>query len=111
MTFPRHLIPCLTAFSVSVSVKGIENRTPGDLLWSFETGGAVRSSPAVGSDGTVYIGSVDHKIYALNGHTGEKKWEFATGGDVLSSPAIGKDGTVYFGSEDKKLYALNGQTS
>jgi outer membrane protein assembly factor BamB len=27
-----------------------------DKLWEFETGGRVRSSPAIGSDGTVYVG-------------------------------------------------------
>jgi len=40
---------------------------PGTVLWEFETGflGAVRSSPAIGADGTVYVGSDDNKLYAL----------------------------------------------
>ena len=51
--------------------------------WVFATGGAVRSSPAIGADGTVYVGSDDRKLYAVNGETGDKKWEFRTGaGDV-----------------------------
>ena len=87
---------------------GGEEKAPGErLLWSFETEGLVRSSPAVGSDGTIYVGSTDHKVYALDAKTGKKQWEFATGGDVLSSPALGPDDTVYVGSEDKKLYALD----
>ena len=57
----------------------------------------------------MYVGSVDKKVYALNGATGEKKWEFVTGGEVLSSPAVGSDGTIYFGSVDKKVYALDGR--
>jgi len=65
----------------------------------------VRSSPAIGSDGTVYVGSYDKKLYALNGKTGVKLWEFETGDEVESSPAIGSDGTVYVGG-DKKLYAI-----
>ena len=43
------------------------------LLWEFETGdsiGGVASSPAIGSDGTVYVGSVDKKLYAIK--TGSK---------------------------------------
>ena len=64
------------------------------------------SSPAIGSDGTVYVGSWDKKLYAINGKTGVKLWEFETGGHVYSSPAIGSDGTVYVGSNDKKLYAI-----
>jgi outer membrane protein assembly factor BamB len=80
------------------------------FLWQFETGGEVWSSPAIGSDGTVYVGSNDYKLYAINGKSGVKLWEFETGGNVSSSPAIGSDGTVYVGSYDKKLYAINGKT-
>ena len=35
------------------------------FLWEFETGGDVLSSPAIGSDGTVYVGSIDNKLYAI----------------------------------------------
>ena len=84
--------------------------TAGDKLWEFKTGRAVSSSPAIGSDGTVYVGSWDKKVYAINGKTGDKLWEFETGDSVYSSPAIGSDGTVYVGSSDKKLYAINGKT-
>ena len=67
------------------------------------------SSPAIGSEGTVYVGSNDKKLYAINGRSGVKLWEFETGDSeygVRSSPAIGSDGTVYVGSYDKKLYAI-----
>ena len=50
------------------------------FLWEFETEGAVVSSPALGADGTVYVGSGsgDSKVHALNGKSGAKKWEFGT---------------------------------
>ena len=67
-------------------------------------GNGTRSSPAIGPDGTVYVGS-GFKLYAINGKSGVKLWEFVTGHDVSSSPAIGSDGTVYVGS-DNKLYAI-----
>jgi hypothetical protein len=35
------------------------------FLWEFETGRYVISSPAIGSDGTVYVGSSDNKLYAI----------------------------------------------
>ena len=38
---------------------------PGTVIWEFETGGWVRSSPAINSDGTVYVGSDDKKLYAF----------------------------------------------
>ena len=78
----------------------------GTPIWEFETGDAVISSPAIGSDGTVYVGSRDNKLYAINGKSGVNLWEFETGGNVFSSPAIGSDGTVYVGSFDNKLYAI-----
>ena len=82
-----------------------------EKVWEFATGDSVAwSSPAISSDGTLYFGSWDDKLYALNSQTGVKLWEFETGANVSSSAIIGSDGTVYFGSDDDKLYALNGQT-
>jgi outer membrane protein assembly factor BamB len=39
----------------------------GAVVWTFTTGGHVSSSPAIGPDGTVYIGAADGKLYALGG--------------------------------------------
>ncbi|MDP7012075.1 MAG: PQQ-binding-like beta-propeller repeat protein, partial [Verrucomicrobiota bacterium] len=83
---------------------------PDNVLWEFETGGVVYSSPAIGSDGTVYVGSLDNKLYAINGKSGVKLWEFKTGDEVWALPSIGSDGTVYVGSDDNKLYAINGKS-
>jgi outer membrane protein assembly factor BamB len=76
------------------------------LKWSFTTGDWVRSSPAIGADGTIYVGSYDNNIYAINPN-GSQKWSFTTGFDVYSSPAIGADGTICIGSGDHNLYAIN----
>jgi hypothetical protein len=78
----------------------------GRVEWSFKTGLGVSSSPAIGSDGTIYVGSDDNKLYAIN-PDGSLKWSFKTGLGVSSSPAIGSDGTIYIGSDDNKLYAIN----
>ena len=39
------------------------------------------SSPAIGADGTIYVGSDDDNLYALtdNGTNGSLKWRYATG--------------------------------
>jgi len=78
----------------------------GELKWRYQTGDRVYSSPAIGSDGTIYVGSYDNKLYAIN-PDGTLKWSFTTGDNVHSSPAIGSDGTIYVGSYDNKLYAIN----
>jgi len=70
----------------------------------------VESSPAVGADGTVFVGGDDFKLHAIDGVTGEKRWEYLTAGAVSSSPAVAADGTVYVGSDDAKLYAIDGTT-
>ena len=104
------LVGCGKKAPVQPSASNPEAKKPGTALWEFETGYPVSSSPAIGSDGTVYVGSMDHKLYAINGKSGLKLWEFETGYPVSSSPAIGSDGTVYVGSWDNKLYAINGKS-
>ena len=100
----------LLALCLCLPVTGADKMKPGTPIWEFETGGGVNSSPAIGSDGTVYVGSYDKKLYAINGKTGVKLWEFVTGETVYSSPAIGSDGTVYVGSHDNKLYAIKAES-
>jgi PQQ-like domain len=75
------------------------------LRWSFTTGRRVGSSPTVGADGTIYVGSNDDSLYAIN-PDGTQRWRYTTKSDVRSSPAIGDDGVIYFGSYDKRLYAV-----
>ncbi len=77
----------------------------GSTEWVFPTGDVVESSPALGKDGTIYVGSEDDDLYAVkpNGH---RKWKFTTGNFVQSSPAVGADGTIYVGSGDGNLYAV-----
>lgn len=76
-------------------------------LWNYTTGGSVSGfgSPVIGSDGTIYVGSSDCKLYALN-VDGSIKWTYTTGGSV-NGLSIGADGTIYVGSFDGSLYALN----
>ena len=76
-------------------------------VWSYATGGAVASSPAV-VHGVVYAGSYDHRVYALNAATGAKLWSHRTGGAIMSSPAVA-DGVVYIGG-GAHIYALNAKT-
>ena len=76
------------------------------LKWRYKTGHHIYSSPAIGSDGTIYIGCDNHCLYAIN-PDGGLKWVYVTGWRILSSPAIGSDGTIYVGSSDYYLYAIN----
>ncbi|UCF06524.1 MAG: PQQ-binding-like beta-propeller repeat protein [bacterium] len=74
--------------------------------WSFTTGDHIVGCPAIGADGTIYVGSYDNNLYAVN-PDGSEKWRYTTGGDIYSSPAIGADGTIYVGSKNHRLYAID----
>jgi outer membrane protein assembly factor BamB len=79
--------------------------------WKFKTNGEIDSSPVVGPDGTVYVGSDDGNIYAIDPGTGSLKWRFMTGAEIQSSPTVSPDGTIYFGSLDNNFYALKANGS
>jgi len=88
--------------------------TPFSAL-SSSTQGKILSSPAVGADGTIYIGvevglststNPSGRLLAIN-QDGSLKWSFTTPDWVDSAPAIGTDGTIYFGCWDGGIYALN----
>ncbi len=55
---------------------------------------------------TVYIGSFDHNVYALDAHGGQKIWSFTTRDEVEASPTVA-GGVVYVGSNDHNIYALD----
>jgi outer membrane protein assembly factor BamB len=93
------------AIIVGAGTALIAYRPNGTVKWSRDFSDAVRSSPAIGADGTIYIGCDDGSLYAFDPR-GTQKFAFPTGGAVRSSPAIGTDGTVYFGSTDGRLYAI-----
>jgi outer membrane protein assembly factor BamB len=79
----------------------------------------VYSSPAIGSDGTVYAGSDNAYFYALDpkSYTGNDyvlqnyKWRYRTGNAIRSSPVIASDGMIYVGSDDSYLYAFDSNGS
>jgi outer membrane protein assembly factor BamB len=66
------------------------------------------SSPTVVQD-TVYIGSGDGNVYALDAATGALRWKFHTGNVVHASPAVA-NGTLYIGSWDSYFYALDAKS-
>ena len=79
----------------------------GTLRWKIGTGYIGESSPAINSDGIIYVGDQSHyRIYSINPN-GSVNWYYTTHGEIISSPAIDKNGIIYCGSYDGNLYALN----
>ena len=95
-----------------------------DILWIFTVDGQIISTPAVGdidNDGQLevvfgagYDGSVDGKVYCLDGATGALKWSYQTGGNEVDGSAaladFDSDGDleIIIGSTDGKLYFIKG---
>jgi outer membrane protein assembly factor BamB len=81
--------------------------------WSAALPAQIVSTPAIGSDGTVYVGCVDGTLHAINPSNGQVKWNYSTGTGTssawfASSPAIGQHGaTLFVGGIDGNLYAIN----
>lgn len=72
--------------------------------WRFKTGNVNRSTPVVVRD-TVYVGSQNGVLYALETTSGKPKWQFPTPSEITSSPAVA-EGLVYVNS-DSGFFALD----
>ncbi len=66
--------------------------------WRFETFDGDVYSPAI-VNGTVYIGSDDDRVYAIDAENGTKQWDYYAGANIRASPAV-VNGTVFFGTGD-----------
>lgn len=77
-------------------------------LWSVRVGGSTKQSPAV-SSGIVYIGSSNHKLFALDAGTGEQIWEYEGDSSLEMTPAVA-NGLVYVPSANGTLVALDAQS-
>ncbi|KYK22487.1 hypothetical protein AYK24_02105 [Thermoplasmatales archaeon SG8-52-4] len=78
-----------------------------DVLWSYNTNNIISSSPAV-SNGKVFIGCADKKLYCFEMMNGSILWNFTTSGKISSSPAV-YNGRVYVGSQDSIFYCLDAE--
>jgi outer membrane protein assembly factor BamB len=85
----------------------------GGVLWTFPLSITGWSSPAIGDDGTMYVGSregsgavgSDGQLIAVD-PSGTLKWVQDDLGKVQSSPALGADGTIYVGT-NRGVFALD----
>ncbi len=75
------------------------------LIWKFSTNRRIFSSPEI-SENTMYIGSNDSCLYALNKKTGNLVYKFRTNGEIKSKPLI-YNSSVIFNSSDGLVYAID----
>lgn len=81
---------------------------PLDLKWTFATSDRVYSSPAVAGS-MVFIGSDDHKLYALDADSGLEIWTYQAPAAIRSSPCVLGE-LVIVPDAQGTLYALDAET-
>lgn len=77
----------------------------GTNLWEAPINTHAVASPAVGTNGIIYMSTYDGRLLAIN-PDGTRRWAFRARGEMCSSPAVADDGTIIVGSRDRRLYAV-----
>lgn len=86
------------------SLVSIDSRTQ-RVAWSYATESPIESTPAIGGDGTLYIGDNRGTIHAVSSE-GKALWTENLGVPIRSSAVIVRDGRVVFGLDNGLLVAL-----
>jgi outer membrane protein assembly factor BamB len=81
----------------------------GKVVWYYR--GPASESATLVHHGTLYFGSWDHHLYALDirGKRPRLRWRFAADDELNSSPAYA-NGTISIGSNGGHVYAINART-
>lgn len=90
----------------------------GLVIWKLHTDCPINTTPAIGSDGTIYLGAalgcdsdtgVEGVLYAIN-PAGKQIWNLTVpqleGVGGILSPTIGPDGTIYVSDYDFRILAV-----
>jgi outer membrane protein assembly factor BamB/ketosteroid isomerase-like protein len=69
----------------------------------------IRASAVTVADGTLYLGTHDGHVLALDAETGARRWAFKTKDSVLAAPALA-GGKLFVGCYDGRVHALDAAT-
>ncbi len=96
---------CVYLASMDHTVYAFDAATGRQLWRSPDLGGALVGTPAVGTDGSLFVGTFGKEMLALDATSGTVKWRFTTQDWVWSGPALA-DNVLYFGDLKGYFYAL-----
>ena len=60
----------------------------GEIIFSYEVGDIIDSSPATDKSQNVFFGSHDHYLYCILQENGSLRWKFLAGSTIASSPSL-----------------------
>lgn len=100
--------PMFRGDSFSTGIAQTELPEQPELLWTYRVEKGAFEGTAAIVDGTVYVGDLDGKLYALDLATGELRWHFTSleKDGFMASPTV-RDGKVYVGDIFGHFYCLN----
>jgi outer membrane protein assembly factor BamB len=99
---------CITVDTKTGEINDLASTSALSFNWNEEKPGWVLdSTPALSFNNILYFGSIDSRIYAVDGNSGDILWTYKTGGNVSSSPALDYEGALYIGSSDHSIYSIN----
>lgn len=98
--------PCMRGGLRSRGVARVAPASEPIAVRHFRTGGPVFSTPVIGADEEIYVGSADRHFYRLDPRTGRVDWRVQTGEVIDSAACIGRDGTVFVPAGDGRIYGL-----
>ncbi|MCX6354955.1 MAG: PQQ-binding-like beta-propeller repeat protein [Candidatus Aureabacteria bacterium] len=102
--------PMFKYSSRHTSLSHVQGSQEGILFWSYYIGSS-ESSPAIGSDGNIYVGSSDNRLYAISSR-GAFAWSYKTDGTInIASPAVNVSGDIYVRSWDSRFYCVSSSGS
>ncbi|WP_340561945.1 outer membrane protein assembly factor BamB family protein [Streptomyces sp. GSL17-111] len=118
-TPPRRRLPArrrvrrgATAAALAALIAGVTvgERPPQGpaALWSFAADDSVYADLTWAGE-TLYVGSFDDHLHALDPATGKRRWSFPAGAGVISEPAFG-GGAVYFADTSGEVHAVDAIT-
>lgn len=79
----------------------------GQVIWQTTSNGIFKTSPVIGYDGTIYLGSSDWTVYAFSGSDGSIKWTKKLDSPISTTATINEYGVLYIGTESGKMYAIS----
>lgn len=95
--------PALTGVTSTVLPKALK------LRWSFQAKESIESSAAI-AGGTVYVGSMDSSLYAINLESGKLLWRYAALDPIQESSPCVNQGLVFVGDLNGVLHAVDTAT-
>lgn len=95
---------------VTVSVYALENvedggPAPEEWTQSADINDKIVAPPLQVGD-TVYVGTADNYVLALDASSGDRLWNFETGHSIWGQPAY-REGVLFVTSMDRSIYALD----